>query len=303
MFELDPALDYWSASSNQLVFSGPAGGFTIHDKLGLIKAVLDQIKSGLPVGDAFAKLASEEDRKTAQELIMSMLEARRIIRLRQTHDQPDQDTLQAWLRFVGVTKASKPVIGILGQGALPGMVSAELSGLGVEHTAANEIDPDWDLALFCQDQEDTGQLRLANRKCVGAGMTFLPVCVDGHIISVGPLIIPGATACAECAHHRARMNADIVEEMPEGKPAGRSAFTLRLAAMLAVEEALRFVHGAMYELHIAKLMRHSVVTGRRKHSVILKIPRCPVCGPELLRTRPLADTFNRAGERVEEFAE
>ena len=303
MYELDPAFDYDLTLPGQLVFQGPGGGMTIHDKLGLIKATLDCLSEGRPVDEAYAVLESDADRCAAKEHILQTLAARGIIRPTTPNSYTDKDKLQAWLRFAGLNKQADPVIGIVGQGAIADAVAAELSTLGLQCHVIEGDAPACDLGILCQDVPSENVLRSVNRQFVGLGVPLLPIAVRRHVISTGPLIIAGATACAECVHHRAKMNAAPDAAPPVSADLANSAFTLRLAAMFAVEEALRFVYGAAYDLHMATLKRYSVLTGQRKSSVILKVPRCPVCAPCKLRTQPLIDTFDRAVLNVAEFAE
>ena len=303
MYELDPAFDYDLTLPDQLVFQGPGGGITIHDKFGLIKATLDCLSQGRPVDEVYGVLESDADRCAAKEHILQTLAARGIIRPLTTCSYADKDKLQAWLRFAGLNKQVDPIIGIIGQGAIADTVAAELSALGLQYHVIGDDAPDCDLGILCQDVPNEGVLRSVNRQFVDLGVPLLPVAVRRHVISTGPLIIAGATACAECVYHRAKMNAAPDAAPPVSASLANSAFTLRLAAMFVVEEALRFVYGVAYDLHIATLTRYSVLTGQRKSSVVLKVPRCPVCASRKLRTQPLADTFDRAVLNVAEFAE
>ena len=190
-----------------------------------------------------------------------------------------------------------------GEGRLRDSVAMELSALGIQTRLESFGSSEIDLCIYCQDEHDQASQRQANREFVENAIPYLPVSTDRHIITTGPLIIPGATACAECAYHRAQMRSGPdapVEQTPKGTHSG---FAIRLAALFAVEEALRFVYGACYDLHTATQTRHSVITGRRKQSTILKIPRCPVCGPEKIRRRPLTDTFDRSIAAISVSAE
>lgn len=303
MYELDPALDYIQIPPNQLVFRGPAGGFTIHDKMGLIKSTVDCIKAERSLDEAFAGITSEQDRDTAKQHILGMLEARGVIRKSTSLDNPDRDMLQAWLRFVGRDKHAEPVVGLMGDGTLANCIGAELTALGIRHFEIEGNDFACDIGVFCQDAAGETALRQANKKFVEAGVPYLPVSIDRHIVSKGPMIIPGATACAECAHHRRQMSLGPDAQQIPDLPSKHSGFTIRLAAMFAVEELLRFVYGASYDLHTATQTRYSVVTGRSKHSVILKVPRCPACGPKKIRMRPLSDTFNRSSVQTGAFVQ
>ena len=134
-------------------------------------------------------------------------------------------------------------------------------------------------------------MRSVNKQAVEVDVPFLPVWLQRHIVCVGPIIIPGATACAECLHHRHEMNrADTLNAQATPQAGATSPFASRFAAMLAAAEMARFLAGAIYDLHIATLSRYSLLNGKSAQSIILKLPRCPVCGPGR-HQRPLVDTF------------
>lgn len=295
MYELEPAIEHAIIAQDRIMFSSPAGGFTIIDKAGLVGGVLDCLKAGQPIERAFGRIDEDQDRAQLQEHVLNMLIARGIVRKQQECQAGSGDILAAWLGFVGVAKSTNRHVQIIGEGGLAKALITELNGLGLNglgREAAQRGDEPAGLIVCCQDRKDMKALRAANAEAVAAGVPFLPVCIDRHIIAIGPVTIPGATACVECMYQRERMNAGDDTDKPNPMPAHGtvSDFALRFAAMLAAGEAARFLSGAIYDLHIASLVKHSLVTGRRTTSVILKVPRCPVCGPQRKRG-PLVDTF------------
>jgi bacteriocin biosynthesis cyclodehydratase domain-containing protein len=113
---------------------------------------------------------------------------------------------------------------------------------------------------------------------------------DGRIAAIGPLFLPGATACRTCfvlrrgAALRFGPVEDTLAAEPLRAPAGAALETL--AAGVAVVVALRWL-GARDPhlpglLHALELERGPHVTTHR----VLRVPRCPDCSSEHRRARP-----------------
>jgi bacteriocin biosynthesis cyclodehydratase domain-containing protein len=136
---------------------------------------------------------------------------------------------------------------------------------------------------------DTGAqhlLRPLNRYAVNNKIPFLPVVLRDHVGQIGPLVIPGETACLECL--RARQNANLAD--PEtyrtaeaASEAGtwivghHPAMSAMIGDVVAMELSKQFVtrlpHRNVGTLIEIKLLEPSIA--RRK---VLKVPRCVACG-------------------------
>lgn len=293
MLEIDPAIEHRLVAPDRLVFSSPRGGFTIIDKAGFFRSVLISLENGTPVEHAFEGVEDPADRAAIADRIIGILRERGVIRSasEDSTNPTSSDLLWAWLRFVGTAQSAQPMIGLIGEGQLANALQDEIGGLGLVCKRIDTPDNNFHLVVACADLNDRERLRFQNKQAVDADVPFLPVWMQRHIICVGPIIIPGATACVECLHHREEMNRTgslNAQEIPHAEMA--SSFASRYAAMLATVEIARFLAGAIYDLHIATFTRHSLLNGKRAQSVILKLPRCPVCGPARDQ-RPLVDTF------------
>lgn len=295
MLELDPATEYNLLPPHRLVFSSPAGQFTIVDKAGLIRAVLKCLEEGVPVARAFERIGCPEHASDIEDKIIALLKQRGVVRSQQASCAVSgrDDLFNAWLRFAGQAQETQPIIGVLGEGLLATALLEELQTLGLSPMRADKIDPKFDLIASCQDYENMQKLREINRQAIDAGTVLYPVRLQRHIVALGPVIIPEATACMECFHHRRRMNFPADAASLEADAAHAvSPFVARFGAMLATIEIARYFHGATYDLHVATLTRQSALTGKRTQSVVLKLPRCPACGMGRGQ-RPLVDTFAR----------
>jgi bacteriocin biosynthesis cyclodehydratase domain-containing protein len=112
---------------------------------------------------------------------------------------------------------------------------------------------------------------------------FLLRPYDGRFASVGPLVVPGESACYECLLLRRAANLEFGDDLPELESTPQSAtadaafeaFVVALTAHLAI----RWVVGgdAMLPgvLHTVELRPSLSVS---EHTV-LRVPRCPACSP------------------------
>jgi hypothetical protein len=117
------------------------------------------------------------------------------------------------------------VLGNDGDGAL----CDELTACGLRSRPITDLaqvaalDPARDLVVAVGGDVRAGtQLRAANAACLAAGVPWLPVSsFDGAVLRVGPLIVPGRTACFECTERRLAANVeysqlylDVVADAP-----------------------------------------------------------------------------------------
>jgi len=140
-------------------------------------------------------------------------------------------------------------------------------------------------------------MREWNRFCVERECHFLPVVLQDLIGYVGPLVVPGETACYECL--RARENSHM-ENPVMRRTAERKAFEGQrvngfhpsMASVLGDLAAMELTKlysdlpqwrvGALIEVN---LLVPSLVTRR-----VLKLPRCTVCGAMGRRVSPSLET-------------
>jgi molybdopterin-synthase adenylyltransferase len=143
-------------------------------------------------------------------------------------------------------------------------------------------------------------LRQWNEFCVEERLPLLPVVLQDCVGYVGPLVVPGETACYECL--RARQNAVMddpeTQRLPERAAFHGQFITAYHPAMasilgdIAAVELLKFFTGIPMSwagtLFEVSLLQPSMV-GRK----VLKLPRCPVCSTLNRRssTTPYIDEY------------
>ena len=136
-------------------------------------------------------------------------------------------------------------------------------------------------------------MRSWNEFCVLNNRIFLPVVLDRLVGLVGPLVVPGETACYECL--RAREDANREEfalrralEQPTAAVQRQvvSGFHPSMATILgdlAAVELHKYYSLAM-PYRVGTLFEVNLLSPSLTSRKVLKVPRCPVCSP--LNKRP-----------------
>ncbi|HEY7579905.1 MAG TPA: TOMM precursor leader peptide-binding protein [Acetobacteraceae bacterium] len=129
-------------------------------------------------------------------------------------------------------------------------------------------------------------LRTWNEHCLREGVQFLPVVLQDLIGTVGPLVVPGESACLECL--RARENAQMDD--PETRRTAEyaayqgqvvSAFHPSMASILGDIAAMELVklHGhVMRSRLVGRLIEVNLALPAITERRVLKLPRCAACG-------------------------
>jgi bacteriocin biosynthesis cyclodehydratase domain-containing protein len=129
-------------------------------------------------------------------------------------------------------------------------------------------------------------MRSWNEYCISQRCRFLPVVLEDLIGYVGPLVVPGETACYECL--RGRENAHLTD--PEVERASErfsvvgqriSGFHPSMASILGDLAALELsrVQGMWTRPHlVGTLIEVNLLAPALTSRKVLRIPRCSVCG-------------------------
>lgn len=300
-FSMDESVEISSAGEGRIYVRTPVEEFVIMDRVGVIGKVIEAIREGSPLEVAIDGLVEPEVRAEVLAGIVTLLKGRRIIRADTTEASGSIDPIHLWLSHVALTPdGSAPVCRLWGSGLLQSALGAVLRDVGVACTD-DEVAPVAadELIVLCLDVPDDGRLRQVNRLAVEADAAYLPVVLDRHVVSIGPLVLPRATACYECLYHRVRAGRRNLEAFEAA--AERDHRPSRLAAHFAAASAaaliVRFLAGSAFDLHTAAVARYNLLTGGSGHTVALKVPRCPVCGEANMR-KPLRPVCGNSVEVV-----
>lgn len=126
-----------------------------------------------------------------------------------------------------------------------------------------------------------------NAFCVTNNVHFYPAFVSDHIGLVGPMVLPGQSACYECFALRERAaSADItLHRSTDGlayfsQPSfGFIKPMAQAVVALATTELLKFYSQALPGGNIGRMIEYDVLAPSLDTHRVLKLPRCPVCGP------------------------
>lgn len=126
-----------------------------------------------------------------------------------------------------------------------------------------------------------------NNLCIQQKIHFLPVVLKNMVGYVGPLVIPGETACYECLLNRQRSHrlAPELEGMADrfaydGQAvAGFHPVMATILGDLAVFELTRFYGGRLPGKTPNRLLEVNLLAANMTGRTVLKVPRCSACSP------------------------
>ncbi|MBA3754533.1 MAG: TOMM precursor leader peptide-binding protein [Nitrospira sp.] len=136
-----------------------------------------------------------------------------------------------------------------------------------------------------------------NRFCVERNCHFMPVVLHHMIGYVGPLVIPGETACFDCLQMRqnAHMQAPLLQRASEqGAFEGQivTGFHPSMVSILSditAFELSRFYGGVIPNSQVGTLIEVNLLNTQMKTRKVLKVPRCHACSP--LNKRPSVSPY------------
>jgi bacteriocin biosynthesis cyclodehydratase domain-containing protein len=177
-------------------------------------------------------------------------------------------------------------VGVWGGSLAAAEVVPLLESAGVATTASVPDDPaDLDLLVAAPAPDQVAALDDVNARRLDDGVPWLAVLPhDGRVTTVGPLVVPGQTACHACFLARRgatsgyEPDADRVHSHPVTAPAP-DAIGVAVAAIAALL-ALRWLAARDPTLPgVAFAFETGGDPALTRHRV-LRVPRCPACGPD-----------------------
>ncbi|MEW6366121.1 MAG: TOMM precursor leader peptide-binding protein [Acidobacteriota bacterium] len=129
-------------------------------------------------------------------------------------------------------------------------------------------------------------LRDWNRYCVDNKLVFLPVVLRDAVGLVGPIVVPGDTACLECLRLREDSNLGDPPAMRAGEAHAFHAQIVNgmlpsMASILgdiAAMETVKFF-SRLLPWRVGHLVEVNLMAPELQVRRVLRVPRCPVCGP------------------------
>ena len=147
----------------------------------------------------------------------------------------------------------------------------------------SQLDPATSVvAALAGAQTPATSLAEMNAACLAAGIAWLPLgAYDGAVAHVGPLMIPGETACFECLLRRLAANVeysdvyrDVVADAPSAPTPpglrgwGNSVASLVLLRWITTRDPR--IPGRLFSLEVDEL--------RIEQAKVYRVPRCRACG-------------------------
>jgi bacteriocin biosynthesis cyclodehydratase domain-containing protein len=135
-------------------------------------------------------------------------------------------------------------------------------------------------------------LRQWNGHCVRERVHFLPVVLQDLVGHVGPLVIPGESACLECV--RARENSHMTDAETRRAAeyvayAGQvvNGFHPSMASILgdiAAIEIMKLYGHIMRSRLVGRMLEVNLLAPQITERRVLRVPRCTVCGTAMSRS-------------------
>jgi thiazole/oxazole-forming peptide maturase SagC family component len=149
----------------------------------------------------------------------------------------------------------------------------------------------FDCVVATSDFGGIEQIRQWNRVCVEMKWPILPVVLADLIGYIGPLVVPGETACYECLYARQNSNLSDYEARRMAQCAASEAQSVigfhpsmaSVLADLATLELTKFYSGILPNWKVGNLIEVKLLVPELKSRKVLKIPRCSICSPLLSR--------------------
>lgn len=201
-------------------------------------------------------------------------------------DGTEDDGRGAWLDMAGVpgedagAQARVRAVGVLdllGNGA-GGVLSERLSAAAIAQSA------DAEFTVVLVDDYLAPALEDVNRRALAASRAWMLVKPVGAVVWIGPLFVPGETACWACLARRLRER-DVWTALGGGAERPRLSRArlepaLRMAIEMAVTETWKWAAGVMPSPLAGRLATFDTRTFSCDTHVVVRQPTCAACGRE-----------------------
>lgn len=146
-------------------------------------------------------------------------------------------------------------------------------------------DPDAiDLFVLCSDYAATSVAQEWNRVALSTGASFMPVMLRRMVGHVGPIIVPGHTACYDCMLGRENAHLPDHEMLRQSEAQGPfrqavSGFHRSMASILGDIAALELTkfYTEMLPPQVGSRIDVSLLVPTLESRRVLRAPRCPSC--------------------------
>lgn len=177
-------------------------------------------------------------------------------------------------------------VAIGGHGPVATELLRALSSVGLESAQAVEIDDptvEAELLIVAPAVDELERLRSVNERQLQRNAPWLQVLPnDGRMVAIGPVFVPGVSACHACYRIRRAAGSGFEDEfelVESTQPnAGSPSPVTMVAAGIAGMLALRWLGGRDPTLPGRFYSLETGVLLGLRHHLVLRVPRCPACG-------------------------
>jgi bacteriocin biosynthesis cyclodehydratase domain-containing protein len=287
----------WRDSTTDVSFYFPQKGTgTVLRGVGatLFRALAPALRRGATLRDACAATTLVDEATTSAFLATLVERGIAVSDVETAATAPDGLASRA----VGICGSARLVSGVVARlrsmGATRMFVDAgAVAALGLPEAAADAVRPleattRLDLLVFVDDALHVERHRQLNREALRAGTRFLSVRLTRAGFELGPLVLPGKSACFDC--YWTRLQAGVLEAPPAWvvtpdatvdaweAPRHAADASVRAIAMEHVAlEIARAVGGEGTPLALGALLEHDCTTLDTRRRPILEVPGCTAC--------------------------
>jgi bacteriocin biosynthesis cyclodehydratase domain-containing protein len=174
---------------------------------------------------------------------------------------------------------------VVGPERLAERVTHQLRALGCERVAWLQVSDlgqseAADLLIACAGTPARNYFSRLNSVALRSRRPWLRAAVHGNRAWLGPLVLPGETACFACLETREQANVRGSGTWPELEPGAAGAFAPQedLLAAQAAAEAARFLGRFAPPATVGHFYELSAASPDTRRHPLLRVPGCPACG-------------------------
>lgn len=162
-----------------------------------------------------------------------------------------------------------------------------------EHAIELFKSTDFVVAAAIDAVERVQMFPILNAAAVKTKMPWLGAHMEGDTAVVGPLFVPGETACFNCLELREenhlpnlaeyRQFRALVRDTPVTLRSSAAPFSIAFLVQALVSESVRWTSRLTLPTTYQTLIETNLVTFENVRHTLLKVPLCNVCGPHIER--------------------
>ena len=295
---ISPLAEITTLDDDKIALSVVGRRYTIEDKIGLTRRILDFAQHGMTSSTLIDSLSNEFSETVLASTIQSLTATGVLVskddramgesthlhlqHYRERSGNPEGRPLEQY-------DPARWRVALVGKGMLANALKLAIADVQIEvecvDDALSTVSDKRCVILTVSDDENIALARAWNKTAVILGLPFLFVGIDWSVVQCGPLVLPRATACYECYYHRVRATRRFVNEFDALSDRSRILYNKlpsKLAIQWAVAETLRLLllhlSGTHDQLHQSPFSTIDTFQGSIERSMVLRLPRCPVCG-------------------------